>query len=69
MCAGIRRIAHDRLQDFRSLQGTRAGGAGRSVATPVLAAWCYPCVQAGQLICWRATNDDDEHYVYAMALS
>ncbi len=24
--------------------------------------------RAGQVLDWRATNDDDEHYVYAVAL-
>ena len=37
---GFRHIAQDRLQDFRSLQGTRAGGAQRSL--PAAGALCQP---------------------------
>jgi hypothetical protein len=27
-----------------------------------------PCVRAGHIGDWRATNDDDEQYIYAIAL-
>src|ERR1700692_4018603 len=37
---GVRRIPQDRLQDFRSLQGARAGGAERPLETA--GALCQP---------------------------
>ncbi len=51
-----------------------AGRAGRSVATPGVGYVVLPLrgvtyvSGAGHLICWRATADDDEHYVYAIGL-
>src|SRR5260370_3992666 len=44
---GFRRIAQDRLQDFRSLQGARAGGPDRSL-------------QAAGPLCQSATAADRE---------
>jgi hypothetical protein len=38
------------------------------VVTHVLGTFCHPCVRAGQNIDWRAMPDDNEHYVYAIAL-
>jgi hypothetical protein len=74
-CApGFRRIAQDRLQDLRSLQGARVGprgaiGRDARVGYVVLPLRGVTYVSgAGHLICWRATTDDDEHYVYAIAL-
>jgi hypothetical protein len=38
------------------------------VVTHVLGTFWYPCVRAGQTPVWRAMPNDDEHYVYAIAL-
>src|SRR5450759_3573932 len=38
------------------------------VVTHVSGTWCYLCVRAGHSAGWRATADDDEHYVHAIAL-
>ena len=43
------------------------GRTGRSVATPMLATWCYLRVR-GRTFDLLATLDEDENYVYAIAL-
>jgi hypothetical protein len=40
-------------------EGTRAGRAERSVATPGVSYVVLPCVRAGQLICWRSRRDSN----------
>ena len=71
---GFRRIAQDRLRGLRSLQETRAGPRGAidrdaRVGYVVLPLRGVTYVSgAGHLICWRATLDEDENYVYAIAL-
>jgi hypothetical protein len=38
------------------------------VGTYVLGAICYLCLRVGHNLIWRATNDDDEQYCFAVAL-
>src|SRR5450432_3799744 len=44
-------------------EGTRAGRAERSVATPGVMFVVLPCVRAGQLICWRSRSPTNQWFL------
>jgi hypothetical protein len=63
-----RKPAGPRLEPVHAGDTTPRRPDRYEVVTHVIGTSRYRCVRAGHFDYWRATNDDDEHYVYAIAL-